>query len=957
MKSCFVFVFVISVADAVLDCYPNLYNKPNASRELCEAQGCYWNRSEPPFCRFKKSRALEVKCQKVKKTGRIPCRNPRYNNPTPSFDDCIEMGCCFKDNACFQPWTSGYELKNLTEQSFGWTGRLHLNEPGPFGNDINELELNVWLETNERVRIFILDPSHSRFRVENVVNSIMKPTTKAKNASMLYDFGYTTQPFGFSITRRSTGHVLFNSTPSSFNGLVFENQFLQLSTSLVSQRIYGLGEHVAPLQLPMKGGQHYTLFTRDEGAYASRHEQNGGRNIYGVHPFYLSLEPEGTAHGVFFLNSNAMEVVLDPESLTFRSIGGIIDLFLFLGPSPDDVVKQYTQLVGRPNMPAYWALGYHLCRYGYNLSTTREDVESMRKYRIPQDSQWSDIDYMDQKAIFTLDPVTFPIAETQELVADLHRHGQYYVNIHDPGVSTVYNGSYNYTAFDRAKKMGVFIKDRHGHRPLIGKVWPRWVLYPDFFHPNAQEFWYEEIKKFHDVVPFDGMWLDMNEPSNFCDGERPFRCSKDIKPDLSSDFTRTADIAYPFDPFRQPYVPGEIQQQKGGKGNLDQKTVGMYGVQYNSLHYNLHSMYGFSEMQHTMKAFTRVRGKRSLIVSRSTFPGSGRYGAHWLGDNNSTWVNLRDSIPGILAMNMFGISMVGPDICGLRGNTTPELCVRWHQVGAFYPFSRNHNAGSAQAPSSFDLETRDLIRQSILHRYRLLPYLYTLFYHAHQDGSTVARALFFEFPQDDYTSDLDQQFLLGRGLLITPVLYPGAVSVKGYFPNDRWFDYWTGKQIETGHIELPAPLNHINLHVRGGLVVPRQFEGMTTRETRKNPFDFIIAVGSDGKAFGDLYLDDGDSLNMSRYYHIQYSLTYVDGVFDLTSHVSGPGYEADLPKLEEIKVYGVKKWKSDMIIMKNNTYSVKSSYQKGVLHLSELNLSMDQKFQLKTLGKSESAMS
>ena len=945
--SCFFFV-LINVAYGVLDCYPNIKNKPNVSRELCEAQGCKWNSSEPPFCRFKKPKALELKCQKVEKTGRIPCRNPRYNNPTPSFDDCIEMGCCFQDNTCFQPWTSGYELKNLTEQPFGWTGRLHLNEPGPFGNDIDELELNVWLETNERVRIFILDPSHPRFRVENLVNSF-EPTAKVQNASLLYDFGYTTQPFGFSITRRSTGHVLFNSTPSSFNGLVFENQFLQLSTSLVSQRIYGLGEHVTPLKLPTEGGQHYTFFARDEAAFAAAHQQKGGRNIYGVHPFYLSLEPEATAHGVFFLNSNAMEVVLDPESLTFRSIGGIVDVFLFLGPSPADVVKQYTQLVGRPNMPAYWALGYHLCRWGYTLNTTRDDVEHMRKYRIPQDAQWNDIDYMDQKAIFTLDPATFPVAKTQAFVADLHRHGQYYVNIHDPGVSSEYKGSYNFTAFDRANQLGVFIKDRHGQSPLIGKVWPGWVLYPDFFHPNAQEFWYEEIKKFHNVIPFDGMWIDMNEPSNFCDGERPFSCPSDITPDLSSEFTRTADIAYPFDPFRQPYVPGEFQQQYGGKGDLDQKTVGMYGVQYNSLHYNLHSMYGLSELQQTMKALTRVRKKRSLVVSRSTFPGSGKYGAHWLGDNNSSWVNLRDSIPGILAMNMFGISLVGPDICGFSGNTTPELCVRWHQLGAFYPFSRNHNSisSSPQAPVNFDAETRNLIRQSILHRYRLLPYLYTLFYHAHQDGSTVARALFFEFPQDNQTSDLDQQFLLGRGLLITPVLYSGAVSVKGYFPKDCWFDYWTGKQIENGHIELPAPLNHVNLHVRGGFILPRQLEGMTTRETRKNPFDLIVAVGSDGKANGDLYLDDGESLNInSSYYHIQYHLTYVDGVFDLVSQVSGPGYKTDFPKLKEIRVYGVENWTNDSI--KSNEIVINTSYVNGVLYLSELNLSMDRNFQLKT---------
>jgi len=123
--------------------------------------------------------------------------------------------------------------------------------------------------------------------------------------------------------------------------------------------------------------------------------------------------------------------------------------------------------------------------------------------------------------------------------------------------------------------------------------------------------------------------------------------------------------------------------------------------------------------------------------------------------------------------------MVGADICGFNGNTTVELCSRWQELGAFYPFSRNHNSDDDmdQDPASLGPVVIAAAKNSLEKRYALLPYLYTLFFKAHIYGDTVVRPLFFEFPNDAISYEIETQFLWGSGLMIVPTLYENATSV------------------------------------------------------------------------------------------------------------------------------------------------------------------------------------
>lgn len=215
----------------------------------------------------------------------------------------------------------------------------------------------------------------------------------------------------------------------------------------------------------------------------------------------------------------------------------------------------------------------------------------------------------------------------------------------------------------------------------------------------------------------------------------------------------------------------------------------------------------------------------------------------------------------MLQYNHFGVPLSGSDICGFNDNTTPEMCQRWGQLGAFYPFSRNHNAifNQDQDPGYFGPAVANSTRTALRIRYNLLPYLYTLFHLHHTRGDTVVRALWHLFPTDQVASGIDKQFLWGTGLLISAVLDEGQTSVQAYFPDSRWFNYYDGMEVQTPGqtVQLQAPLDYIPLHVHGGNILPTQDPERTTLLARNNPFGLIIALDENQSAQGTLFYDDG----------------------------------------------------------------------------------------------------
>ncbi|NWW84173.1 LYAG glucosidase, partial [Rhynochetos jubatus] len=673
----------------------------------------------------------------------------------------------------------------------------------------------------------------------------------------LYGVWVNPDPFGLVVYRQRGGQVLLNTTVAP---LFFADQFLQISTSLPSRFISGLGEHLTPLVLDTAWTR-ITLWNRDMAPAPQV-------NLYGSHPFYLAMEDDGSAHGVFLLNSNAMDVLLQPSpALTWRTTGGILDFYVFLGPDPKSVVRQYLDVVGFPAMPPYWGLGFHLCRWGYSSTNiTRQVVANMTAARFPLDVQWNDLDYMDAKRDFTFNKKSFK--DYPEMVREFHRRGLRYIMIVDPGISSS-GPPGTYQPYDEGLKRGVFIRNATG-QPLIGKVWPGPMVFPDFTNPETQEWWHDMVKDFHDQVPFDGMWIDMNEPSNFVEG------SQDGCPNNSLE--------------QPPYVPGVFG------GRLRARTICASSQQYLSSHYNLHSLYGLTEAVASHEWW----GLICLPPCASPAAGGFSMGSVSLAPRNPD--ALCTPSTEVLLFNLFGVPLVGADICGFAGDTSEELCVRWTQLGAFYPFMRNHNDHGArpQEPYAFSPTAQAAMRNALRLRYSLLPFLYTLFHRAHSAGETVARPLFLEFPKDPNTWAVDRQLMWGGGLLVTPVLEAGRTKVSGYFPAGTWYSLTGDSTIHSKGqwILLPAPLDTINVHVRAGHILPLQEPAFSTAESREKGMAMVVALTPDGFARGDLFWDDGESwqtFEKGDYTQILFLATHgalVSEILRASTHLSGVLLEA-----------------------------------------------------------------
>ncbi|XP_058151204.1 sucrase-isomaltase, intestinal [Dasypus novemcinctus] len=816
----------------------------------------------------------------------------------PDADDateakCKERGCLWQENslyrapACYFPRQDNPYLVSSTHySSMGVTADLQFNTRNARiklpSVPISTLRVEVKYHKNDMLQFKIFDPKNKRYEVPVSLNIPANPTSTYENR--LYDVEIKENPFGIQIRRRSTGRVIWDS---HLPGFAFNDQFIQISTRLPSNYVYGFGEAEHPEFKHDLDWHTWGMFTRDQ-------PPGYKLNSYGFHPYYMALEEEGNAHGVLLLNSNAMDVTFQPTpALTYRIIGGILDFYMFLGPTPEVATKQYHEVIGRPVMPAYWALGFQLCRYGYrNTSEIEQLYTDMVNAQIPYDVQYTDIDYMERQLDFTIDE---NFRELPQFVDKIRGEGMRYVIILDPAISG--NETKSYPAFDRGQEKDVFVKWPNTSDICWAKVWPdlpnvtidesitedeavnasrAHAAFPDFFRNSTAEWWAREIIDFYEnKMKFDGLWIDMNEPSSFVNGTTTNQC-------------RNRELNYP------PYFPELTKRTEGLHfRTMCMETEHILSDGSSVLHYDVHNLYGWSQVKPTYDALQKATGKRGIVISRSTYPTAGRWAGHWLGDNYAQWDNMEKSIIGMMEFSLFGISYTGADICGFFNNSEYHLCARWMQLGAFYPYSRNHNIAFTrrQDPVSWNQTFAEMSRDVLNIRYTLLPYFYTQMHEIHAHGGTVIRPLFHEFYNDKVTWDIFRQFLWGPALMVTPVLEPNANFVKGYIPNARWFDYYTGQDIGVREqvYTLDAPFDKINLHVRGGHILPCQEPARNTFFSRQNYMKLIVAIDDKHTAQGSLFWDDGDSIDTYErglYSMVQFNLNETN----LTSSILKNGY-------------------------------------------------------------------
>ncbi|CAI0417378.1 unnamed protein product, partial [Linum tenue] len=677
-------------------------------------------------------------------------------------------------------------------------------------------------ETENRLRVHITDAKNPRWEVpyDLLPREQAPPPSSANNVEqygVVVDDDYMT----------THGELVFSYIPDPFG---FLDQYLEISTKLPAEAsLYGLGDHVQPgggFRLTPSRDRPYTQYTSDLPA------DTLNTALYGSHPVYMDLRnsngSEPRAHGVLLLNSNGMDVFYEGDSLTYKVIGG-----------------------------------FHQSKWGYeNISVVEQVIENYMKTDIPLDVIWNDDDHMDYHKDFTISPENYPLEKLESFLEKIHSLGMKYVVLTNPGI----NVNSTYEVYQRGMTDDVFIK--YDEQPYLGKLWVGPVHYPDFLNPKTVSWWEDEIRRFHDMVPIDGLWLDMNEPSNFCPGLCNFPLGDCHSWECCLVCRKINETKKWEDP---PYKINVM----GSKEYIGLHTIAPSAVHYNGvLEYDAHSLYALSQAIATHKALSSIKGKRPFILSRSTYVGIGHYAAHWTGDNTGDWDNLKYSIPAMLNFGIFGVQMVGSDICGhypAWSSSMEELCNRWIEVGAFYPFSRNHaNLWSPRQELYLWESVAESARNALSMRYKLLPFLYTLNYEAHTTGAPIARPLFFSFPGYAESYGISTQFLLGSSLMISPVLEQGDTQVKALFPPGSWynvFDMSESVESKGEYYTLDAPLNVINVHLYQNAILPMQQGGMITKDVRMTPFSIVVSFpfGSfvdGGEARGRIFIDNDELIEM-----------------------------------------------------------------------------------------------
>ena len=692
-----------------------------------------------------------------------------------------------------------------------------------------------------------------------------------------YGKKYNVEDFTFRLMTQENEEFFYFSTKNNF---IYSDTYINFESKLTSDNIYGFGERTHDFKL---NDGLYTIWPNDCGG--TKYDNGlGGMNQYSHQPIAIhKTKFENLWLGFVFLNTNAQDVSIRHDTnntyLTHKTIGGIIDYYIIVNDSPEEIVKNIQTLLGIPPLPPLWAFGNHQSRYGYKKGQDFIDVyDTYKKNQIPIDSMWLDIDALQKFQMFTLND---DFKNIVPYIKDtIHKDGTKFIPIVDIGFSDEKNNQY----IELGNKLDIFIKSNYTKKNLIGKVWPGNTVFPDFFNPNIESFWNEGLSDYYKIIPYDGIWLDMNEPTNLqetgkCRGEliSDDQCIKDKNIYFEEDL---------------PYIPG---YRKDLNKKLSEKSLSENAILYgNKTMYNVKPLISLLQTKQTFNYLNNNnQAIRPFVLSRSTTIGSGKYTYHWLGDNLSTFGNLKNSISGIFNFNIFGIPFTGSDICGFMENSSKDLCIRWYNLGTFYPFMRNHNFFNAkdQYPWSFGDDAMKIIHKDIQLRYTLIKYIYSQFFLISlNEKGAYFKPLMFEFPEDDASyENIEDKIMVGEGLLLCAFYDDNQNAKKFKFPNANFNSFPDGKSIvshvaddnsnnnleKNKVVELSGNLDVIHLFVRGGFILPYQDTNekyiINTKQLRNEKINLIINIDDFKQSKGEIFYDNDETntIEENKYYRVE----------------------------------------------------------------------------------------
>ncbi|KAK8890460.1 hypothetical protein M9Y10_035236 [Tritrichomonas musculus] len=601
---------------------------------------------------------------------------------------------------------------------------------------------------------------------------------------------------------------------------------------------------------------------------------HGGFSNYGTIPFLIAHSPTIMA-SLFWINptDTFVDISRSPENfkeedqnlykqehflnktrqVKFLSESSFIDFIINIGIF-NQLIESYTDLTGKPSMPPIFAFGYHQSHWGYKMQEDVENViNNLDKSKIPFDCFWLDIDHLSDHCPFTVNTDTFP--DMNGLIEKLRQSNRFLVRITDPHISV------HQELAKEGLKNHYFLLQYEDSKlvPFHGHCWPGESLWPDFLNKEVVDWWSDQFdaKKFPMNV---FIWNDMNEPSIF----------------------QSIDGSFP--------------------KNL------MHGTEYEDR--EVHNIYGLLNTYGTYKGLLkRSPNERPFILSRSHFSGSQKFVWLWSGDNIASWKDLESSIGHLVNFGISGFPFAGTDVGGFMGNPSKRLLFRWFQAASWtYPFFREHSHidSSPREPYLYDHR----LQKAISDRYKLLPLFYTAARISNLTGIPIVRPLWAEFPDFPLMHLVPNQLLIADTLLVCPVVSEKVdidrkMGIK--IPPGCWFDFYDGKQISNNEREIKIT-DKIPVFIRGGKIFATFSEvGKNVNETLSKPLTLHVALDQNGRASGDIYLDDGHSFNFTQGELFLKHYSFIKGTLKMRNHAhlkeTIPSFINDL-YIDKVVIYG-----------------------------------------------------
>ena len=692
----------------------------------------------------------------------------------------------------------------------------------------------------------------------------------------------------------NTGNIIFNNVKiidyQAITTILRGTTDVQISIPIgKNDAFYGLGDKTGNLNLR---GSYYSNWCTD--AFAADKKSN---ELYRAIPFFAA-QTENGAYGIFF--DNTFRTYFDfgktnPTLLTFGAEGGVMDFYLIQAPDLLQVIQNYTRLTGTPELPPIWALGYHQCRWSYfPENRVREIAQTFRDLKIPCDSIYLDIDYMDKYQCFTINETYFP--DLKRLISDLKKENFETVVMIDCGIFI----NKNYQVYFNGVKENVFLKRGNGEI-AIAPVWPTKCVFPDYTNPKVRKWWSDLYQNFCREIEVSGFWNDMNEPAVFNVKAMSF----------------LEDLQHDFD---------------GNPTN----------------HAKAHNIYGMQMSRSSLNGMKKFQPKkRPFLLTRATFSGGQRYASIWTGDNVSDWEGLRLANLQVQRISASGFSFTGSDIGGFAGRPDGELMIRWLQLAVFHPLMRvhsmgNHADGAAmvdeeivkaadaidradQEPWSFGAPHTAAARKAIELRYQLLPYLYNAFFEYITNKIPIVQS---RFLREKNQTNHERDFYFGENIFVSPIMKAGAKTQKIELPEGNWYDFYKGKKY-AGNLNFQVKNDEIPLFVHGGTLL----QIAPIRQSTKEKIDLMnlhFYYGENNFYEQTSYEDDGETQNPKENKSLQryFSIEKKENKIIITQTISG-FYKTTYQKYN-FSIFGLKNKIAKIEIEENGEWEMPIYQENGV---------------------------